>query len=223
MQAQCYLGSRCFPEPKGTMGGFSPPSGAAMNAPSARPLFIAQDKLMQWESEGKVRLDASVLTLVAEQRSYRLTEAVRFLRALGPEPVGQSLVGRVRTKDQLKALGAEHYMDSVLMGELAYEVQQGFVGVVVVKPGTPLAQAAVSVSAAPPAVSPPGAAPAIPAAVSPVHVGPAPTPGHLPAVEAAAASGAAPVADSLAHAVGEKQEPTDAELLADFLLANLTG
>ena len=37
-----------------------------MNTPADRPLFIAQDKLTQWEADGKVTVTGTVLMLVAE-------------------------------------------------------------------------------------------------------------------------------------------------------------
>jgi hypothetical protein len=36
------------------------------------------------------------------------------------------LLGKVKTLDALKQMGAEHYMQSVILGESAYKVQQGF-------------------------------------------------------------------------------------------------
>ena len=39
------------------------------------------------------------------------------------------LVGRVKNKDVLDEMEAEHYMDSVLIGDSAYEVVTGFAGV----------------------------------------------------------------------------------------------
>ncbi|MHB8878371.1 MAG: hypothetical protein ACYC8T_32145, partial [Myxococcaceae bacterium] len=37
------------------------------------------------------------------------------------------LLSKVKTDEQLHALGAEHMSDSVLIGETAYEVTQGFI------------------------------------------------------------------------------------------------
>ena len=106
-----------------------------MNTPADRPLFIAQDKLTQWEADGKVTVTGTVLMLVAEKRAYQLQEAVRFLKVLGNDADSHSLVGRVRTKEQLRHMKAEHYMGSVILGDLGYEVQEGFVGSVVLPAG----------------------------------------------------------------------------------------
>jgi len=165
-----------------------------------RPLFIAHDKLSQWESEGKVTFTDNILTLIAEKRKYSLVVAVRFLRVVGDDPDVSALVGKVRTRDQLKTLGAEHMMGSVILKDTAYEVQEGFVGTAL-----PL--------------DPPAPRPAAPR--------PAPAPAAAPAVTPpVAAAQPTNTSPSIADALGgssTKSAPSDAELLANFLLDNLAG
>lgn len=216
-----------------------------MTAPAERPLFISQDKLVQWESEGKVQLQGTMLTLIAERRTYSLTEAVRFLKAMDPEPPGQTLVGKVRTKEQLKGMNAEHYMGSVILGDRGYEVQEGFVGMVALNPQEVPASFAVApvtslgpiaVPPAPAALVAPAVAPArvlptsVPAAMPPVVVTPppspvaaAPAPAREPAPPPPAAAVPVPSQDLPSVAATKPAERSDAELLADFLLTNLNG
>ena len=176
-----------------------------MNAPADRPLFIAQDKLTQWEGEGKVTVAENVLTLVAEHRSYQLTEAVRFIKVLGADGDPLHLIGRVRTRDQLRQMKAEHYMGSVILGDVGYEVQEGYVGNVL---GAPAPTTATVPKPRPPvAAAAPVAAPAEPAPTAKVVAPPPPAPQPAPAAPAPAA----------------EKPANDAEMLADFLLANLTG
>jgi hypothetical protein len=59
-------------------------------------------------------------------RSYALEPAVRFVKLVGAEQDPHKLVGRVKTVAQLRARGAELLGDSVLLGEVGYEVQPGF-------------------------------------------------------------------------------------------------
>jgi len=59
----------------------------------------------------------------------------------------------VKTTDALKQMGAEHYMESVILGESAYQVQQGFLA-----DANALRRAAAASS--PPAPKPAAAAPA---------------------------------------------------------------
>lgn len=179
-----------------------------MNAVAERPLFIAQDKLTQWEGEGKVNVNGNILTLIAERRSYALVPAVRFLRVVGSDPDAHGLVGKVRNREQLKALHAEAMTGSVIVGDIAYEVQDGFVGTALAPPP--------STSLRPSPVPPPRAPP--PPVVRP------PSAPSTPAIAASAPpSKTAPtIADALGGAP-QKTAPSDAELLANFLLDNLAG
>ncbi len=88
-------------------------------------LFVPQTVLDRWSEQGKVQVEGTVLTLLKENKAFALTPAVRFLRMeAGEDAVG--LLQKVKTASALKQMGAEHYMDSVLLGDNAYEVQQGF-------------------------------------------------------------------------------------------------
>ncbi len=91
-------------------------------------VFIAQTTLQEWADAGKVRLEDTLLTLLREQREVNLTPAVRFTKVLGGDEDPHGLMGKVKTKVQLDELGAEHYMDSVICGDVAYEVVEGFLG-----------------------------------------------------------------------------------------------
>ncbi|MDP2342952.1 MAG: hypothetical protein Q8O67_18495 [Deltaproteobacteria bacterium] len=85
--------------------------------------------LEQWADQGKVRLDDTTLTLLSENRTVKLTPAVRFTKLIddsGGDP--SKLLGKVKTKDQLTELGAEHYLDSVIFGDIGYTVVEGFLG-----------------------------------------------------------------------------------------------
>jgi hypothetical protein len=44
----------------------------------------------------------------------------------GPDPNG--LVGKVKDEAAIGAMGAEQYMNSVILGDTAYDVEPGFVG-----------------------------------------------------------------------------------------------
>ena len=88
-------------------------------------LFVPQSVLDKWSEQGKVAVDGHVLTLLAEGKSFQLTSAVRFLKMEAGDDVAK-LLAKVKTTEALKGMGAEHYMDSVILGEVAYQVQQGF-------------------------------------------------------------------------------------------------
>ena len=88
-------------------------------------LFVPQSVLDKWSEQGRIQVDGNVLTILGEQKSFALTSAVRFIKMeAGDDTAG--LLAKVKTTDALKQMGAEHYMESVLLGESAYQVQQGF-------------------------------------------------------------------------------------------------
>ena len=88
-------------------------------------LFVPQSVLDRWSEQGRIEVDGNVLTILGEHKSFALTPAVRFIKMeAGDDNAG--LLAKVKTTDALKQMGAEHYMESVILGEAAYQVQQGF-------------------------------------------------------------------------------------------------
>ena len=88
-------------------------------------LFVPQSVLDRWSEQGRIEVEGNVLTILGEQKSFALTPAVRFLKMEAGEDTA-GLLAKVKTTDALKQMGAEHYMESVILGENAYQVQQGF-------------------------------------------------------------------------------------------------
>lgn len=109
-------------------------------------LFIAQDALDVWVAEGRGEVVLDELTDHTSKRRFRLREGVRFVAEVTGAPDAHNLVGKVKDLEQLAALEGEHLADSVIIGDNAYQVQQGFVGVPV--------GAEASVGARPPSVTP---------------------------------------------------------------------
>ena len=94
----------------------------------ARYLFIAQQTLDTWMDQDKIDFDGDVMTIRADRRRFRLLEAVRFIKVEGADSDTNGLLGKVKTNEQLEQLGAERYMDSVIYKDIAYKVQEGFIG-----------------------------------------------------------------------------------------------
>ncbi|MEY4513388.1 MAG: hypothetical protein RLZZ450_5510 [Pseudomonadota bacterium] len=91
--------------------------------PQAR-VFVPQDAVESWLTDGRADLTRDTLTF--EGVAFRVSGAVRFLAEVaggGDEP---RLVGRIKTRDQLLALSAEHSGESVLLGDNAYQVSEGY-------------------------------------------------------------------------------------------------
>ncbi|MDP3276417.1 MAG: hypothetical protein Q8Q09_14560 [Deltaproteobacteria bacterium] len=95
-------------------------------------LFISQLALDQWLGEGRAKIEGEELTDAKTKQRFRLITGVRFVSEVTGAPDLKSLVGTVKDADQLESLGAELLSGSVLLGDNAYEVQEGFVGTLVV-------------------------------------------------------------------------------------------
>jgi hypothetical protein len=91
-------------------------------------VFLTNDMLQNWSDQGKVRLEGTVLTLIAEKRTVALNPAVRFTSLIDGSDDVNKLLGKVKTTAQLIELGAEHYLDSVIYGDVGYTVVEGFLG-----------------------------------------------------------------------------------------------
>ena len=89
-------------------------------------LFLPQKTLEHWSTENRADLQEGKLVVAETKQSHPLTPAVHFTK-LASGNDDNSLVGKVKTMSQLDALSAEHMMDSVLLGETAYEVVPGYV------------------------------------------------------------------------------------------------
>lgn len=88
-------------------------------------LFVPQSVLDRWSEQGRIQVDGNVLTILGEGKDFALTSAVRFLKMEAGDDLA-GLLQKVKTTDALKQMGAEHYMESVILGESAYQVQTGF-------------------------------------------------------------------------------------------------
>jgi hypothetical protein len=122
-------------------------------------LFVSQAMLDGWAGQGRIDLEGHVMTLRAGDghgRSYALDPAVRFLCVVGAQADPHALVGKVKRMAQLRELGAEALGDSVVLGDVAYEVQPGFmaeahaVQAAAVAPQRPPAPSAVGPTGSPP-------------------------------------------------------------------------
>lgn len=91
-------------------------------------VFLPQLAVDTWLQEGRIELDGEVMTLHPAGQQFRLETAVRFVSELTGEPDPNDLLGRVKTLDQITGLSGEHCADSVIIGDNAYEVVEGFIG-----------------------------------------------------------------------------------------------
>ena len=114
-------------------------------------LFVSQEVLESWTEQGKIAFQGDLMTLCAGEGqglSYVLGPAVRFMKVLGTDRDPNALLGKVKTDGQLRTLGAEQLGDSVVLGELAYEVQPGFVAERALQAASPVERPGASAAGA---------------------------------------------------------------------------
>ena len=177
----------------------------------ARHLFIAQQTLDAWVDQDKVEFDHNVMTIKADGRSFKMVEAVRFVKVEGGEEDTAGLLGRVKTNDQLKEMGAERYRDSVLHQDIPYKVQEGFIGEVFLKEKPAAEEEPVKPEVVKPA----------PQQKAPRPDSHARTQPHMPAAKKPAASKPAASANPQEKKKKTDEELSDEEMLVKFLLNNL--
>jgi hypothetical protein len=159
-------------------------------------LFVSQAMLDSWAGQGKIEFAGNVMTLLAgdgKGRSYALEPAVRFLKVLGADADPNAVLHKVKTTAQLRDLGAEQVDASVILGDVAYEVEPGFLAEV------SALQAAAAAQRRP---EPKGA--------------PAPSPAAAQAARPAARPASGP------PSMDAEERRKAAEALARFLLDNLS-
>jgi hypothetical protein len=91
-------------------------------------VFFPQSALDQWMLDGTVDLEGLRLTILAEARHYTLAEAVRVVAEVSGTDDVHELVGRVKAKPFLEELGSEIVENSMIIGDNAYDIVPGWVG-----------------------------------------------------------------------------------------------
>lgn len=96
-------------------------------------LFVPQHMLDHWLSEDRIEVQGEVMITKPEGQRFNLTTAVLFKSEVSGTEDEHELVGRVKDLDQLAELGAEHYADSVILKDNAYQVVEGFAGTPIIE------------------------------------------------------------------------------------------
>jgi hypothetical protein len=92
-------------------------------------LFFSQSMLDTMIDAGKIKLERNVLTVLSgDNPSFELEPAFRFVRTVdnGPDPGG--LAGQIKTEREIRDMGAEICMDSIIHRDTAYQADPGFIG-----------------------------------------------------------------------------------------------
>jgi|GEM_PF-954778 hypothetical protein len=89
-------------------------------------IFIPQDLVDRWVTADKVELSGEIMTFGGSGLAVRMIPGYYFDHVAGGSDEGHKLLGRAKMKAVIAAMGAEVYMNSVILGETAYEVEAGF-------------------------------------------------------------------------------------------------
>jgi hypothetical protein len=92
-------------------------------------VFFPQAALDRWIVEGSAELQNGELMILPEGRRYKVAEAVHVLREVSGSGDTYELVGRAKAVPYVEQLGAEIVETSMLIGDAAYDVEPGWVGV----------------------------------------------------------------------------------------------
>jgi len=91
-------------------------------------VFFPQAALDEWMATDRVEIERDELTIIGENRRFRIAEAVRVVREVAGAGDEAELIGKVKSKNYLTELGAELMEESMILGDAAYDVVPGFVG-----------------------------------------------------------------------------------------------
>jgi len=99
-----------------------------MIGPRVARLFISNQRLETWSSEGKISLEGTRMVLSELGRAFAIKPAVFFARVAGGDADPHDLIGKVKDEDELATMGADHMASSVIYVDTAYEVVAGLIG-----------------------------------------------------------------------------------------------
>ncbi len=94
-------------------------------------IFVSQRRVHQWTEEGRVSVEGNVMNLPELGRTFKLTEAFFVERVVSESGDAFKLTGRVKTRSQIASLGGEVFLNSLIIGDAAYEGDPGFVGEII--------------------------------------------------------------------------------------------
>lgn len=92
-------------------------------------IFFSQTILDSLVTEGRIKLDRNVLTLLTPDKpSFELQPAYRINRTADNSADPHGLVGQIKYEHELRAEQAEVYLDSVIYKDVAYVAEPGYIG-----------------------------------------------------------------------------------------------
>jgi len=100
-------------------------------------IFIKYSLLEELELTHKGNLDSNQVLTLINKKSYQLEEAVIFKEKIEGNPK-RNLVKEIITIANIEKLGYDLYMDTVIVDETVYRVEEGFKGTLITQKSTEL-------------------------------------------------------------------------------------
>ncbi len=91
-------------------------------------VFFPQSAVDQWAVEGTVDLVGGELILLAEGRRYKVEEAVHVVLEVTGANDERKVIGKVKLRSQFVEIGAEILENSMILGDNAYDIVNGWLG-----------------------------------------------------------------------------------------------
>lgn len=91
-------------------------------------LFLSQSILDRWLSDGTADVTGDTLTIQPDDRKFDLATAVLFEKEVTESGDPHGLIGKVKDLEQIAELGGDYSVGTVIVGDEAYEVTDGFAG-----------------------------------------------------------------------------------------------
>jgi hypothetical protein len=88
-------------------------------------LFLPQSQLDHWLDEGQVDMGNETLIFTGDQTEFPLVPAIHFRRVVEGND-SHRLLNKVKSVEAMRMGGAEVSLGAVVLGEVAYEVEDGF-------------------------------------------------------------------------------------------------
>lgn len=102
-------------------------------------VFMSQHCIDRWHATGGIAITGDLLRFHAvPQASLFINPAVYFVRIDGGEADPYDILGAVKSSQELDQMGAEHWENSVVLGDYAYTVNPGFIASPVGPDGSPV-------------------------------------------------------------------------------------
>lgn len=95
-----------------------------------KKIFISQEVLDALFEQGQAELKDDILIIHSkEKQEFKLIPAYKFLYLAEGNYDPNNMLGKIFTAEELKNAQADIYMDSILYKDVAYQAEQGFLGI----------------------------------------------------------------------------------------------